>query len=397
MSFALLYPLGLAALAALLLPLLLHLIRRAEYRTTPFAAMRWIRAQLRQQKRLRLRDIPLLLLRLLLLALAALLLAQPVLRGDATAAKHWVLVAPGVDVGAARDQLQSIDSNSTNADWRWLAPGFPTLSNTATPVTSDSASLLREIDAELPASSRFSVVVPSVVDGLDGERSSLLREVEWIVVDGAMPVLPPIEDPKATRLLVRYDASQAANAGYINALEKAWRIEWPNVSIDRSEIDAALPDDARWSLWLSPQRPRSLQRWIENGGIAVATPANDDAQAINTEPVWRDERQNVLASSQHIGKGRLISLSGAFTPSELPSLLDADFPQRLHDLFAGPPPAPTRAFAAALKPLHTRNAASKSTTSQATRTPLDAWFALAIAILFAIERTWASGRGGVKP
>ncbi|MEO6076367.1 MAG: BatA domain-containing protein, partial [Dokdonella sp.] len=116
MSFALLYTTGLAALAALLVPLLLHLIRRAEYQNTPFAAMRWIHAQLRQQKRLRLRDIPLLLLRLLLLVLVALLLAQPVLRGDAAAAKHWVLVAPGVDVRVARDRMQSIDGDWANAD-----------------------------------------------------------------------------------------------------------------------------------------------------------------------------------------------------------------------------------------------------------------------------------------
>lgn len=396
MSFALLYTAGLAALAALLVPLLLHLIRRAEYQTTPFAAMRWIRAQLRQQKRLRLRDVPLLLLRLLLLALIAVLLAQPVLRGNATAAKHWVLVAPGVDVGAARDQMQSIDSDSSNGDWRWLAPGFPTLASNAAPATSDSASLLREIDAELPASSRISIIVPSVVDGLDGERPMLSRELEWIVVNGTMPAIPARDDDAPTRLLVRFADSQPANAGYVDALKQAWRIDWPNVSIDRREINAALPDDARWLLWLSPQRLQSLQRWIENGGTAVATPAADDITLIDSEPVWRDEHQNVIASSQRVGKGRLVSLSGAFTPSELPALLDADFPQRLHELFAGPPPAPTRALAGALKPSLSTTAASTVASSLATRTSLDGWFALAIAIGFAVERVWASFRRRVN-
>lgn len=397
MSFALLYTTGLGALAALLVPLLLHLIRRAEYRTTPFAAIRWIRAQQRQQKRLRWRDIPLLLLRLLLLALVALLLAQPVLRGDAMAAKHWVLVAPGVDTSVARDRIQSLDSESANADWRWLAPGFPTLSGTATPTTSDSASLLREIDAELPATSRISIIVPRIVDGLDGERATLSREVEWIAVDGTMPAIPARDDDAPTRLLVRYDDSQPANAGYVDALEKAWQIDWPTVSIDRGGIDAALPDDARWLLWLSPQRPELLQRWIENGGIAVATPAADDMKLIDSEIVWRDEHHNVIASSQRVGKGRLVRLSGAFAPSELPALLDTDFPQRLHDVFAGPLPAPTRALAAALKPERALTASSTATASLATRTTLDAWFALAIAILFAIERVWASGRRGAKP
>lgn len=397
MSFALLYMTGLAALAALVVPVVLHLIRRAEYQTTPFAAIRWVSAQLRQQQRLRLRDIPLLVLRLLLLALVALLLAQPILRGNVTAAKHWILVAPGVDMGMARDRMQSLDTDSTNADWRWLAPGFPTVSGSAAPSTSDSASLIREIDVELPASSRITVVVPAVVDGLDGERPSLSRDIEWIVVDGAMPVMPAVDDARQSRLLVRYDEARPAVADYISALEKAWKIDWPNVSVDRARIDTTLPDDARWLLWLSPLRPESLQRWIVNGGTAVAAPATGDAAVIDAEPVWRDGNQNVIASSQRIGKGQLISLSGAFTPSQLPALLDPDFPQRLHHLFAGPPPAPTRALAEALKPVLATNAASTAKASLATRAPLDVWFALAIAVLFAMERIWATGRRGMKP
>ena len=43
MNLALLLPAGLAALAALLLPLLLHLARRHEQTPTDFAALRWLR------------------------------------------------------------------------------------------------------------------------------------------------------------------------------------------------------------------------------------------------------------------------------------------------------------------------------------------------------------------
>ena len=43
MSLALLLPAGLAALAALLLPLLVHLARRSEQRPTVFAALQWLR------------------------------------------------------------------------------------------------------------------------------------------------------------------------------------------------------------------------------------------------------------------------------------------------------------------------------------------------------------------
>ena len=42
MSFTLLFPLGLAALVAWALPLLLHLVRREKQQPTEFAALRWL-------------------------------------------------------------------------------------------------------------------------------------------------------------------------------------------------------------------------------------------------------------------------------------------------------------------------------------------------------------------
>ena len=78
---ALLLPAGLAALAALLLPLLLHLARRHEQTPTDFAALRWLRQKPKPRHRIRFDEWPLLLLRLLLLALLALWLAKPVLSG----------------------------------------------------------------------------------------------------------------------------------------------------------------------------------------------------------------------------------------------------------------------------------------------------------------------------
>ncbi len=71
MGFGLLAPAALAALVALLLPLLLHLARRDATRPTPFAALRWLRERPRPRRRLRFDDWPLLLVRLLLLALLA--------------------------------------------------------------------------------------------------------------------------------------------------------------------------------------------------------------------------------------------------------------------------------------------------------------------------------------
>ncbi|MFT4198344.1 MAG: BatA domain-containing protein, partial [Pseudoxanthomonas sp.] len=51
MSLTLLLPAALAALAALALPLLIHLARRSQPHSTPFAALRWLRAAPRPRRR----------------------------------------------------------------------------------------------------------------------------------------------------------------------------------------------------------------------------------------------------------------------------------------------------------------------------------------------------------
>src|SRR3546814_121961 len=78
MSIGLLFPAALTALAALALPLLIHLTRRSDRQLLDFAALRWLRAKERARRRLRIDEWPLLVLRLLLLAALVLLLAQPV-------------------------------------------------------------------------------------------------------------------------------------------------------------------------------------------------------------------------------------------------------------------------------------------------------------------------------
>ena len=68
MNPVLLLPAGLAALAALALPLLVHLSRRQQQRPTVFAALRWLQARPRPRRRIRFDELLLLAVRLLLLA-----------------------------------------------------------------------------------------------------------------------------------------------------------------------------------------------------------------------------------------------------------------------------------------------------------------------------------------
>ena len=100
MAMGLLFPAALAALVALIVPLVIHIARRSEQQPTNFAALRWLRQKPRPRSRLRFDEWPLLLLRLLLLALVALFLARPVLWGAADQSPY-VAVVPGARVDPA--------------------------------------------------------------------------------------------------------------------------------------------------------------------------------------------------------------------------------------------------------------------------------------------------------
>lgn len=383
MSFALLAPIGLAALAALALPIAIHLVRRVELRTTPFAALRWISERIRPRRRLRFLRPWLLMLRLALLSLLALLLARPILSQPAVALRDVVVVAPGSDLAAARASVAS-----TGADWRWLAPGFPPIETSRPAGEVPAASLLREIDAALPREAKLAVVVPETVAGLDGERPSLSHAIGWHIVPGRMPVAEPAALRAPSALAVRYSASREPSLKYLRAAIASLGQDDPSrIAFDAKPLAVAPGDDTRALVWLGTDLPTSLRAWIEAGGTAIV----DDRPRAEGAPVWRDADGNVLARAQSLGRGRLVSLSSALTPATMPELLDADFPQRLLDLIEAPPAPPTVAPASALRPSAGRAASMQSALAASTK-PLDPWLALAIALLVFIERVVATGQ-----
>ncbi len=379
MSLALLLPIGLLALAALLLPLLLHLQRRTEPRPTPFAALRWLSMQARPQHRVRLEELWLLLLRLLLLATVAALFARPVLFGSQGGAP-WVLVAPGVELAPARSAMPD-----PRAQWHWLARDFPAI-DSARPASSQATlSLLREVDAALPAKTALTVFVPTQLDGLDGERPRLSRRIDWrIVAGGTAPAraTPPVVAPM---LFVRHAADRAKSLRYLRAAASSWHVDTTGSHADIAASTAALPGNARWLAWLVPgELPPAIRRWIEGGGIALLDERAALPASVNAAAIWRDGEGRVLARSAAFGRGRVIQLARPLLPAPNPQVLDGQFPAQLRALFDGPGPAPTRALAEALRPL------PGGPTFPETPKPLDPWLAIVAAALFVLERWFAS-------
>lgn len=387
MSPALLLPAALSALAALIVPLLIHLARRSEQRPTEFAALRWLRQKPKPRHRIRFDEWPLLWLRLLLLALLALWLARPVLF-DSADTTPWVAVLPGVDVA----QVEA-SAGDAEAQLRWLAPGFPKLEEKPPTGALSFASLLRQLDAELPPEVAPTVVVPEQLQGADALRPQLSRAVQWKVVPGAMPVQKPA--PVTPPVLTLRHAPERADAvRYLRAAALAWRpASLAITGFSSAPVGQPLPADSRTLVWLAPG-PLSAEviGWIERGGTALLDVDTAFEFPAASTVYWRDAVGAALVEGAALGKGRVLRFTRPFNTAAMPQLLEPDFPRQLREVLQATAPAPSRVMARDYSPV-----TGGASYPQPPR-DLQPWLALLIVLLLLVERWLATWRGrGVAP
>jgi hypothetical protein len=405
----LLLPAGLAALAAVLLPLLIHLARRSEQRPTVFAALQWLRRKPKPRHRIRFDEWPLLLVRLLLLALLALLLARPVLHGAHDDAP-WVVVAPGVALPLDRAPL-----GPAGARWHRLEPGFPPLDAVTKgaelpPGRASITSLLRELDAMLPADVALTVLVPPVLDGVDGQKPRLSRRVDWRVMpatEGTAVEVRPEESArgggrppvggsaeKTPSVSVRYAPEQETALPYLRAAFAAWSPEQPGESTQRpparsdiAPVAAPLPASARHLIWLAPGAlPPAVCDWVRSGGTALLDAQATPCATAPTVALWRDPSGVPLVEAAAYGHGRILRFTRELSPRSMRVLLEAAFPTHLRALFEPAAAPPARVPAPAHAPL-----TGGAHYDQPPR-ELAPWLIVLIALLFVVERTMATGR-----
>jgi hypothetical protein len=370
----LLAPLGLAALAALIVPLIVHLRRRTEEVPLDFAAMRWLEALPRPKRRLRFDEWLLLALRLLLVALLALLLARPAVLGWEDKGAR-VLVAPGVDLAAA--------GVAEGTDARWIAPGFPAIAAAPPKGPVPLSSLIRQFDAELPPGAPLTILVPPVLNGVDGARLNLTRKVTWRSVAAARgaDAQPPVPAPA---LALRHAGGRtAAPARYFRAAAAAWDA----AATFTAEAGDSLPPQESVLVWLRPGPvPPSVTGWVEAGGTALLANTAELAMPAASGPLWADPTGSTLVEGGPLGAGRLMRFTRPLEPAAMPDLLDPGFAAALRDLVSPPAPPPARVAAAAFAP------ASTAAPYPLPPRELSAWLAVLIALAFLAERLLASRR-----
>lgn len=366
MSLSLLFPLGLLALAALAVPLLIHLARRHHYAPLDFAALRWLRAKAQPRQRIRFDEWPLLLVRLLLLAALAVLLAHPLLHGTPAQTAPWMVIAPGLSPPALDEGTEG----------RWLAPGFPPLDEAPPAGPLPLASLLRELDQVVPAGAALTVHVPDPLPGLDGERVRLSRTVDWRVVRHPLPA--PATAAAAPVLHVAGAAADAQSQRVLDALQQAWSGE-PSAAAQTGD---AAPSVGQVGVWLGDAPlPAAWRAWVQGGGsvLVTAAPTSSDAGT----PVLRDSAGTVALTRHALGSGQVLRFSKPLSPAALPILREPTFPRRLLEQLH-PTPAPQIAVAITQRPL------TGATPPVAQPQDLSVWLLALIVLLFAVERWMAT-------
>jgi hypothetical protein len=187
-------PVWLLAGFALVVPIAIHLLSRRSGRLIKVGSIKLLEdSQSRRWKSLKLSEVPLLLLRAVLLAVLVLLLARPHLKSDSVASdptsKSWVLVAPSLLASQPKVlELESVLDSLAAAghELRVLAPNFPPIASfDAETNFSDKEnywSLLREADAIAPGKTPLWVFTDDRLQNFRGERSALSKAVKWRTV-----------------------------------------------------------------------------------------------------------------------------------------------------------------------------------------------------------------------
>ena len=379
MGLGLLFPAALAALAALIVPLVIHIARRSEQQPTDFAALRWLRQRPRPRSRLRFDEWPLLLVRLALLTLLALFLARPVLWGAADDSPYVAVIpGAGIDPTAYRE-----------ARLHWLAPGFPKIDTEEPRGPISVASLIRELDADLPQGAALTIVTPQIISGADADRIKLSRTATWRIQPGAMPSSPPAKPP-ATSLAIRHDRAHQDGARYLRAVAKAWQRE-KEAALDTADLTAPLPDRRRALAWLGAGAvPKSVEDWTSQGGTLLLPHDARLPENVRFVSVWRDELGLPLGEAARLGQGFVLRLTRPLRADGMPLLLDADFPAKLRDALYPAPSPPDRVAARDYAPL------SGARAYDLPPQPLTPWLALLLALLFGVER-WLATRRSRNP
>ncbi|HEU5049433.1 MAG TPA: BatA domain-containing protein, partial [Gemmatimonadales bacterium] len=296
-------PMGLAALLALAIPLLLHLARRTPKKPVLVGSLRHLEgAAPVRRARSRLSELPLLAVRLLLLAALALVLAEPWIDfpPQPGTPRSLVVVSPELTEteGPHRALIDSLSAEGADVE---LTPD------------GDTWSILAERVARLPAGSSITAVFPASVR-VAGSRPALASSVSIRLVprvDG--PVAAGGRERGTHRVLVHADSATSGAGARVTAAFRAVA-EMRGDSVVVAGLGSTSPLAGDWIVWLGDSAPGdSVVTAIHRGATLLAAPGG-----------WSRLPPSAPLDVARAGAGRIITLRALADPP-----LDASFPDSI--------------------------------------------------------------------
>ena len=303
------WPLGLAALAVLLVPVLLHLARRKPDRPVRIGSLRHLPPGAAPRRaRSRIIEPWLLAVRMFLLTLLALLIAQPFLRSvsPGRAPKSVLVVPADVPDDSLRLLLPRADSLlASGAEPRRLP-------------MDDLWSELSELDAGLPPGSSIAVVAPTELP-MAGGRPALRSAVTLhrINVPARRPSVPGSAD-RAIRVHVAADSSfRSAAARLAAGLRAVAEMRGDSLAlIEGPDLQA----NADWLIRLSDSAPGAEVLAAVRAGATLLTSVAHAPRAAHD-----------AVTLEPLERGRIISAPVLAAPP-----LDGTFPEFLARIWPDP-------------------------------------------------------------
>lgn len=369
-----LYPSWLWLLGALAIPLLIHLLRRRSAREITFAAAQWLLPKRRRsRKRWLLRDKGLLSLRLLLIALLVLALAQPLLPRDAGDGSGLLLVDPRIGRAELAEFLAAHDGIA-RAEWLQRQPVsidapqppapdlWRTLSALAARAEYRRAQILLR-NAQNPSGYRLLETSPH------WQWHSLQREQDATKAVPHIALLGPA--PQWLRPAIDAIAEQSLS-----------RITWQTLD-SPGALDPQVQD---WLIYNSAgEMPAAVRAFVEGGGLLISDSRVQSAQVPFTQ---LDDRRLEAAA---IGRGSWLRYrddwhsAGFYRRADLPQQLWHDWSAQDWALQADGRPR-WSIDAPPAQPL------PDSSVTPARPEPLSSALLIALALLLALERLLALSR-----
>ncbi len=365
-------PLWFAGLAALAMPLFIHLRRQRTGRRIQVGSIRHLSgAALPRRRRLRIRDPWLLALRCAILTALVVALAGPALTRRPRP-HHWALLAPEL-AGSARAAAIVDSLRRAGVEIRMLAPGFPAAAGTAgrgeAAEPLDLWSLLAAADAELPAGSSIVAVVSPRLSLLQGSRPRLASKVTVRALPRDARDTTAVEaawrrGDSVSRLTARLEHGGTARSIATEPAQPADTTAWAVDSLTvRIVADSARQEDARfvraavgaaaatlgvplvvktmdgrdtnaadagrgaWSVWLGLAPPAST-----GAALLDARGGGRRVDEVSLSDPRRDAYGRPLLTRS--GSGELRTFAGRFSPAQGDFVLSAEFPQMVGRLWA---------------------------------------------------------------